>query len=145
DVTEMRERIAKQYPTRNPWALKHVRGGMVDMDFIAQYIVLRHAPENPLLWHRSARQVFESAQTDGLLDVEITRPLIEAKKFLSDLISLLRLSAPGGLITDDAPMGLKNLLVKGMRMHSYDALKEHVLRLEHNVTQVYAQMVRGDL
>jgi len=79
DVVEMRTRIANQFPTRNPWALKHVRGGMVDIDFIAQYLVLRHAHTHPAIWHRQARQVFEHAQTEGVLDEHVTAPLIAAK------------------------------------------------------------------
>jgi glutamate-ammonia-ligase adenylyltransferase len=145
DVLDMRTRIATQFTTRNPWALKHVRGGMVDMDFIAQYLVLRYASEHPAIWHRSARQVFEQAQTDGILGDTITEPLIAAKKFLSDLMSLLRLSAPGGLITDDAPTGLKNLLCASMRTADFVALKEQVLTFEANVSTIFERMAKGEL
>jgi glutamate-ammonia-ligase adenylyltransferase len=145
DVLDMRERIAKQFTTRNPWALKHIRGGMVDLDFIAQYLILRYGYEYPELWHRAARGVFEHAQTNGILPTEITTPLIDAKKFLSDLMSLLRLSATGGAITDDAPVGLKNLLVEGMRAENFDSLKEQVLRLESHTSRIYERMAQGDL
>lgn len=144
DVCDMRERIAKQFPSRNPWALKHARGGMVDLDFIAQYVVLRHAPDNPELWHRSARQVFEAAHGTKRLDDSITLPLIAAKNYLSDLMSLLRLSAPGGLITDDTPIGLKNLLTQGMREESFAHLKAQVLHHEATVSSIYARMARGE-
>lgn len=144
DVLDMRARIAKQFPTQNPWALKHIRGGMVDMDFIAQYMVLRYAAEHPSIWHRSARQVYEAAQTDGIIASDITAPLIEAKKFLSDLMSLLRLSASGGLITDDAPIGLKNLLTECMRVEHFSALKETLLTLEANVTQAFERMAQSE-
>jgi [glutamine synthetase] adenylyltransferase / [glutamine synthetase]-adenylyl-L-tyrosine phosphorylase len=143
DVLDMRSRIANQFPTHNPWALKHARGGMVDLDFIAQYLVLRYAATHPTIWHRSARQVFEAAQTDGMIDSAITAPLLEAKKFLSDLMSLLRLSASGGLITDEAPVGLKNLLTHAMRMENFEALKAQVLALEANVTHAFEDMARG--
>lgn len=145
DVTDMRERIAKQFVTRNPWALKHVRGGMVDLDFIAQYLVLRYGNAHPTLWHRNARAVFEAAQTEGVVADTITKPLIAAKKFLSDLMSLLRLSAPGGLITDDAPAGLARLLTKGMRMENFEELKAEVLRLETDALAAFEQMKRGEL
>ena len=141
----MRERIATQFPTRNPWALKHIRGGMVDMDFIAQYLVLRYAGEHHSLWHRSARQVFEAAQAQGLLPESVTIPLTVAKRFLSDLMSLLRLSAPGGVITDDAPAGLKNLLVNGMRAEDFEHLKLQVITHETHVLQIFERMARGDL
>ncbi len=145
DVLDMRARIATQYPTRNPWALKHIRGGMVDLDFIAQYLVLRYAGEDHSLWHRSARQVFEAAQAHELLDESITIPLTVAKRFLSDLMSLLRLSAPGGVITDDVPIGLRNLLVNGMRAENFEQLKQQVITHETHVLQIFERMARGEL
>lgn len=39
DVADMRRRMAKEHGTRNLWALKQVRGGLVDVDFIAQYML----------------------------------------------------------------------------------------------------------
>ncbi len=145
DVCDMRERIAKQFPTRNPWALKHIRGGMVDLDFMAQYLILRHASTHPHLWHRNARMVLEQALAETVLAEAIARPLIDAKKFLSDLMSLLRLSAPGGAITDDAPIGLKRLLVEGMRVTDFPELKAQTLLHEANVSAAYALMARGEM
>ncbi len=144
DVLSMRERIAKQFPTSNPWALKHVRGGMVDIDFIAQYLVLRYAATYPGIWHRAARQVFERALLERVIDDTIAVPLIAAKKFLSDLMSLLRLSAPGGLITDDVPAGLARLLVQGMRVDDMAALKAEVVHHEQAVSTAMARMVNAE-
>jgi glutamate-ammonia-ligase adenylyltransferase len=141
DVAEMRQRIAKQFKTQNPWALKHVRGGMVDLDFLAQYLVLRHGAKHPSIWHRSARSVFETAQTDGILPEDTTAPLIEAKKFFTDLLSLLRLSAPGGAITDEAPEGLKRLLTTGMRFEEFALLKAEMLRHEEAVRRLYESLL----
>lgn len=143
DVTEMRRRIAREFPTKNPWALKHVRGGMVDMDFIAQYLVLRHAPHDALIWNRSTRRVYEQALLHGILDEETALGLIAAKKFLTDLFSLLRLSAPGGAITDDAPPGLKRLLVHGMRVADFDALKAKTLAMQATVIAAYEALEAG--
>lgn len=144
DVVDMRNRIAHQFSTRNPWALKHVRGGMVDLDFIAQYLVLRYGHQVPAIWHRSARGVFEAALEANILPAAMAESLIEAKKFLTDLMSLLRLSAPGGLITDDAPPGLKHLLVQGMRMADFEALKAHVTALEALTMDSFKCMARGE-
>ncbi len=143
DVLDMRARIAKEFPSINPWALKHVRGGMVDIDFMAQYLVLKYAHRHPSLWHRAARAVFEQAQVNKLLEETTTTNLINAKKFLSDLLSLLRLSAPGGLIQDDAPHGLQRLLVEGMRMENFAALKAAVLAHEATVTTAWEAMASG--
>ena len=143
DVTDMRARIAQQFPTTNPWALKHVRGGMVDLDFIAQYLVLRYGREYPAIWKRNAHAVFQNVLTSGVLPDAVMAPLLEAKKFQSDLMSLLRLSAPGGVISDDAPLGLRRLLTKALRTKNFSSLKETLLQLEAVVSHAYADMEAG--
>ena len=47
DVLAMRERIAKEKGTEDIWDLKQVRGGLVDVEFIAQYLQLVHAGKHP--------------------------------------------------------------------------------------------------
>jgi hypothetical protein len=58
-------------------------------------------------------------------------------------MSLLRLSASSGVITDDAPEGLKRLLTKGMRLKNFEALKALTLTHEAAVRSAYTQMAEG--
>lgn len=143
DVCEMRARIAKQFPTQNPWALKHMRGGMVDLDFIAQYLVLRHAPTHPKLWQRSAPEVFEAAKEAAILSDDDASALIGARNFMSNLMSLLRLCAPGGLITDEAPSGLKQVLTLNMRKKQFESVKKALLQHEASTMALFARMQAG--
>ena len=43
DVADMRDRIAKHAPPMSPWDFNLLRGGLVDIDIVAQYLALRHA------------------------------------------------------------------------------------------------------
>ena len=43
DVVEMRAAIAKEKGDRDRWDLKYAAGGLVDLEFIAQYLQLVHA------------------------------------------------------------------------------------------------------
>lgn len=142
DVVDMRQRIAREHRTQNPWAVKHVRGGLVDLDFIAQYLVLAYGYKHPQLWYRSSRKVFEAAHQAGLMDAQMAADLVGAKKFLSDLTSLLRLSAPGGVITDDAPTGLQRLLIAGLHQLDFTSLKHQLLAMEAIVRHAFGQMER---
>ena len=47
DVAAMRARMAKEHPGKSIWDIKHRRGGLVDIEFIAQYLILRHAALDP--------------------------------------------------------------------------------------------------
>ncbi|MGE4368613.1 MAG: bifunctional [glutamate--ammonia ligase]-adenylyl-L-tyrosine phosphorylase/[glutamate--ammonia-ligase] adenylyltransferase [Burkholderiaceae bacterium] len=49
-VRSMRDKISAGHPNRSPdFDLKHDRGGMVDIEFITQYLVLCHAHRHPVL------------------------------------------------------------------------------------------------
>jgi glutamine synthetase adenylyltransferase len=47
DVADMRRAIALEKGEDDIWDLKLAAGGLVDIDFIAQYLQLAHAAENP--------------------------------------------------------------------------------------------------
>jgi len=50
DVVEMRQRMHAGHPNKSVlFDLKHDRGGMVDVEFAVQYLVLAHAHEHPAL------------------------------------------------------------------------------------------------
>jgi len=50
DVLEMREKMHAAHPNRSTlFDLKHDRGGMIDLEFIVQYLVLAHAHAHPEL------------------------------------------------------------------------------------------------
>ncbi len=50
DVIEMRRKMEEGHPNRSPdFDLKHDPGGMVDVEFVTQYLVLLHAREHPVL------------------------------------------------------------------------------------------------
>lgn len=50
DILEMRKKMHEAHPNRTQlFDLKHDAGGMIDIEFIVQYLVLRHAAEQPRL------------------------------------------------------------------------------------------------
>ncbi len=63
DAIDMRDRIDKEFGTKNPWDIKYVRGGMIDVDFIAQYLALRHAPDTPAAQNPAAQPLFSTGSS----------------------------------------------------------------------------------
>ncbi len=61
DVRTMRMRIFKEHGSDDPWNLKHVRGGLVEAEFLAQFLQLRHGGDNPEILTPATIGVFERA------------------------------------------------------------------------------------
>ena len=110
DVAEMRERIERDRPTANPWSVKYVRGGIVDLEFIAQYLVLRHAHEHPEVIDGNTSGAFERLRGAGLLDQGTAADLVEAIVLMRNVQGLLRQTTSDDFADDNAPEGLRAAL-----------------------------------
>ena len=62
DVRDMRQRIWAEKGTDNVWDLKQVRGGLVDIEFIAQHLQLVHAAAHPEVLDQNAAARHKLAQ-----------------------------------------------------------------------------------
>lgn len=78
EVTGMRKRMRDEF-ARKPAAernklsfiIKHSRGGIVDIEFMVQYLVLAHSGDHPSLLHYPDNmRILDAAQASGLLSAE---------------------------------------------------------------------------
>src|SRR5260370_3121439 len=67
DGIEMRRAVALEKGEDDVWDLKYAAGGMVDIDFIAQYLQLAHAADKPDILNVSTLHVLDNAPRLGLL------------------------------------------------------------------------------
>jgi glutamate-ammonia-ligase adenylyltransferase len=58
---EMRQAIAKEKGEDARWDLKYAAGGLIDLEFIAQYLQLVHAAEQPEILDTNTARVFDKA------------------------------------------------------------------------------------
>ena len=83
DVAEMRRRIAEAHPRPTPFDLRYRRGGLVDLEFIAQYLMLREAASRPHVLRRDI-----AAAQEALAAADVLEP--PAVQVLGDSLRLLR-------------------------------------------------------
>ena len=83
DVAEMRQRIADEHPRPATWDLRNRRGGLVDLEFIVQYLMLREAGRRPDVPRRDIGGALETLGAAGILEPR-------AVQTLSDALDLLR-------------------------------------------------------
>src|SRR4029079_16214880 len=61
DVADMRRAIALEKVEHDIWDLKYAAGGTVDIDFIAQYLQLVHAADQPDILDVATTTVIDNA------------------------------------------------------------------------------------
>jgi len=108
----MRMRIFKEHGSDDPWNLKHVRGGIVEIEFLAQYLQLAHLAEHPGLRDRSTPAVFAKAALAGLLPDHDAAALDHAWRLLIRLFATLRLSQDSGTMPRSIPAAMQEALLR---------------------------------
>lgn len=142
DVREMRARIAAEKGTDNLWELKLVRGGLIDIDFMAQHLQLVHAAEYPEVLDQNTVNALQKLQRNGLLPMEAATVLIPAARLLNDLTQVLRLCLDGAFEPQAAPTGLKELLSRVADAPSFANLEATLRGMLAETAELFDRVVR---
>ncbi|WP_262271013.1 bifunctional [glutamine synthetase] adenylyltransferase/[glutamine synthetase]-adenylyl-L-tyrosine phosphorylase [Microvirga yunnanensis] len=141
DVRSMRELIAQEKGDADPWDLKLARGGLTDLDFIAQALVLAHAHAHPSLIGCPTEAAFAQAQAEGLLDREAGRSLIEAHKLLNDIFQWQRLTIEGRFDAESVPQPILKRLATVAGLPNATVLLSHLAEQYRRVGDVYREVM----
>ncbi len=141
DVIEMRQRIAKEKGTDDIWDLKQVRGGLVDVEFIAQYLQLVHARAHPEVLDQNTVAAFRKLRDAGLLAHAHADVLIPATRLLHDLTQILKLCIEGRFDPATAPSGLKDLLARAGDAPSFAELEAHLRENQAAVSRLFVEII----
>ena len=99
DVLEMRRKMLDGHPNRTPnFDIKQDRGGMVDVEFIVQLLVLCHSAEHPELVNNFGNiLLLETAARLGLVDAAAAEPAVRAYRRYRAIQHEIRLNAGEGV------------------------------------------------
>ena len=101
DVVEMRGRSRPRRATATAGTSSMCAGGLIDIEFIAQYLQLIHAAPIPEILDTSTARVLDKAWRLGLLAIEDAEVLRPAVRLYHDLTQILRLCLPGPFDPED--------------------------------------------
>lgn len=123
EVDDMRKRIADEHRDPSIWHVKHRRGGLVDIEFIVQFLQLRDAAGKPALLEVNTLAALKKLLAGGSLAGDAADDLIGALALWRDVQSLLKLTAEEPFDEDAATRALKALLAAGADAVDFAALK----------------------
>jgi glutamate-ammonia-ligase adenylyltransferase len=141
DVIEMRAAIAKEKGDADPWDLKYAVGGLVDIEFIAQYLQLVHAAATPEILDTSTARMLEKATRLGVLAAEDAAVLRPAVLLFHDLTQILRLCLPGAFDPKLASAGVLGLLARAADLPDFPALQAHVVETQRQVRECFVRVL----
>jgi glutamate-ammonia-ligase adenylyltransferase len=95
DVLDMRRLMIREQGSTGLWDIKRARGGLVELEFIAQTLQLLHAPAHRQVLDTNTLGALEKLAAAGLLDAATHAELKEAGLLYHRLTQVLRLCVDG--------------------------------------------------
>ena len=144
DVADMRDRIAQHAPPKSPWDFKHLSGGLFDIDFVAQYLALRHAAQRPDMLTPHPAEMLRHAAAAGFIAPADSERLVSARALLSDVQSLLRLTLDGDDASFDeakAPEGQRRLIAATEGVADLAELRARIAAETAEARAIYRRVV----
>ncbi len=136
DVREMRARIEAEEATADIWHTKYHKGGLVDAEFIAQFLQIVHAAQEPAVLSPNTVQALANLIEAGLLAPSDGNALARAVELYRDIAHILRLCTEGGFDPKTAPKDLTGLLLQTTG-------EPDIERLEARLREAYAGTARA--
>ena len=145
DVVEMRKAIAAEKGDSDRWNLKYVAGGLIDIEFIAQYLQLIHAAQTPDILDPSTIQVLDKAWRLRVLKPADAEVLRRAVRLYHDLTQVLRLCLSGPFDPRTAAPELSRLLARAADLPDFATLDAFVAEMQAKVRATFNRIVGASL
>jgi glutamate-ammonia-ligase adenylyltransferase len=143
DVVEMRGAVALEKGDASRWDLKYAAGGLIDIEFIAQYLQLVHADKHPAILDTSTSRVLEKARSAGALareDADILRPAV---RLYQALTQILRLCLSGPFDPKKSSPELLRLLARAADVPDFASVEATLADTQEKVRQAFVRIL-GD-
>jgi glutamate-ammonia-ligase adenylyltransferase len=137
----MRRAVALEKGEDDVWDLKYAAGGMVDIDFIAQYLQLVHAADKPEILDVSTLHVLDNAARLGVLPPSSAEVLRSATRLYHDLTQILRLCVTERFKPETAGEDLLRVMTRAGDAPDFSSLEARVRETQTEVRRVFRQIV----
>lgn len=112
DIWDMRQKVTSARPPRNCWDIKLASGGLMDLEFLAQFLILSGYPRKV---GEPVHDTYSRMIGLGAVDAARGAILVRSSRLQSALFQTLRAVTSGDLDPESATPGLVTLLERAAR------------------------------
>jgi [glutamine synthetase] adenylyltransferase / [glutamine synthetase]-adenylyl-L-tyrosine phosphorylase len=146
DVAEMRTLIGEEKPPRDIWDFKLIPGGLIDIEFVAQYLRLiaparARGKDLPVDTYGLSTAEALKAFGEDLAERADLDTCLEALRLFTELSQIIRLCVDGPFDAKDAPAGLVERICRAGDCPDIATLEGEVKRLSGEVRGVFQRVV----
>jgi glutamate-ammonia-ligase adenylyltransferase len=141
DVADMRRAVGLEKGEDDIWDLKYAAGGIVDIDFIAQYLQLVHAAAMPDILDVNTLHVLDNAARLGVLPQSSAEILRSAARLYHDLTQILRLCVSEKFNPETSGEDLLRIMARAGDAPDFSSLEARVKETQTEVRRVFRTVV----
>lgn len=144
DVTEMRALIDQEKPPKDIWDLKLVPGGLIDIEFIAQFLALV-APARGAALPDKALPTGDALAELGvaMMDPNDLETVQGALSLYTEISQVVRLCVDGGFDPKEAPAGLVDRVCRAGDCPDVRTLEAEIRRVSKAIRKIFQATVKG--
>jgi len=121
--------------------MKMVRGGLLDIEFIAQFLQLVHAAETPKVLHPNICTALSNLARAGHLSRQDADRLIAASGLYRDLMALFRVSVVGEFDPGEAPRGMVNAVLRISEAADLEQLEKRLVDTQAEILATFERII----
>jgi glutamate-ammonia-ligase adenylyltransferase len=143
DVREMRQLLERERPPKGDWDLKLSPGGLVDIEFAAQFLQLAHAADGGPLLSNTAEALAAFRRTH-LAPAEPLAALERAWRLQQDLTQLLKVALEDSHDPAEEPKAFRALLARAGHARSFASLRQKLAEAQTAARAAYEVLMRSE-
>ncbi len=137
-VADMRALMRKEHGDKGLWDIKRQAGGLIDAEFILQYLALKHAVATD---DTHPRGLIAQLSGKGALSPADGEELEKAIALWSRLQFMIRLTTEGDVAPEELPLGLKQKLARAAGVADDGALEHLMAETARSVSALFDTII----
>tara|TARA_Y100001960_G_C14775069_1_gene882650 strand:+ start:1905 stop:4880 length:2976 start_codon:yes stop_codon:yes gene_type:complete len=141
DVANMHERVERKHGTNDIWQVKYARGGLLELEFLCQYLILRHARQHQLTANGGTIDSILELRDTGAIDETLVEELSSALRLMRNTQGFLRQTLQTGLVEDCASEDRWAALARATGLNELEALKMKLRETQERVHELFEEII----
>ena len=138
EIYKMRMLIEKEKGSANPWDVKTSKGGMLDIEFVAQWLALKHGKGQTL--PVGSREILVSPLS-GELSAEYKDQLIAAFDLYSVVMHLMRTCLGKESGEAEFPQGFQEVICSALDLPDISTCEAHLKNTQKQIRKIFNELL----
>ncbi len=143
DILAMRNLVAKEKPGKSNWDLKLAAGGLVDVEFAAQFLLLRHGAMAPAVIDANTGSALCKLGDHGFLDPAQAQILLDAWRLQSRLAQLIAIGLGADFDPSVVRKPFRQRLAAAAELPDFAVLERSLQEIQHAAHDVMRNVIRA--